>query len=70
MKAYRIVKIITEGVVAIENINEPPFKMSAKLRDGCIGLQLIFKTKKAARKFGGKNVELEEIIVDSVEEKN
>ena len=34
-----------------------------ELPDGCVGLSLIFKTKKQARKYYGKNITLMEVKI-------
>jgi len=48
MKAYRTEQLYTEKDILLNHF------IKLKLPDGCIGMQLVFKTKKALRAFDRK----------------
>lgn len=68
MKAYRTTIMYDEKMIAaevdpVEGTLLRIGKVRVHLPDGCIGVQFIFKTKKAIRKFEGKNSIFQEIAI-------
>lgn len=67
MKAYRTERLYTEGQISLDDFmtDEPgvvmPSRIDLRLPEGCIGMQLVFKTKKALRAFAGKKAAMVEI---------
>ena len=59
MKAYRTVDVYTTDNVKLD------YDLKLRLPDGCIGMQLVFKTKKALREFAGKKAGMVEVIVET-----
>jgi len=59
MKAYRTEQIYTENNISLDHF------IKLKLPDGCIGMQLLFKTKKALRAFAGKKAVTVEVGVET-----
>ena len=61
MKKQVIDRRINNGTVTVNGMT-----VKATLPDGCVGICFVFESKKAARDFGSKDSDLEEIKISKI----